>query len=63
MKSFALSTLGFAICPSLSTFTITVALFPVSVFVTSIRVLPYFSAVIIPFASTSAIFGFNDLYV
>ena len=60
---YPLSTLGFAIHPSLTTFTTTVAVSSVSVFVTSIHVLPYFTPVTTPFSSTVAIFGFADLYV
>ena len=63
VKSIPLLIFGFAMLPFLTILTTTVAVSPVSSFVTSIRALPYLTAVINPFSSTFAIFSFNDLYV
>ena len=63
VKFTPLSTLGFAIHPSLTTFTITMADSSVSLFVTCTLAVPYFTDFIVPVSSTVTIFGFRDLYV
>ena len=62
-KSTPLSILGFAIAPSLTTFTITVAEVFVCSLVTPTLASPYFNAVTLPASSTDAIFLLIELYL